>query len=367
MGQGKSEVMKEYPLLNLALALFILLATGWLLFIGRPIILPVVTALITVYVMTSASNALHRQPVFRRLPLPLLRFLLLTAFAAVLITLAVVTAATIREIASQAPVYEANIDNMLESVAVRFGLDRQAMWDELRQVTIEAFDLRDLFLSLLGGFTNIGGAMFLIVLYAAFLMSERATFEAKVVAAFKEEDQAQKVLDVTRTINSRVRDYLAVKTLINVVLAIISYLVLWVHGTDFALFWALMIGLLNYIPYIGSYIGVFFPVVLSVAQFASLPLTLSLTAFLTLAQVVVGNYLEPRLVGRQVNLSPMVVLVALSVWMALWGVPGAILAVPMTSVLAIILANFEETKPFAILLSDKVDAEAIPTPGTGMD
>ncbi len=346
--------MRNNPLLNLALALFILLATGWLLYIGRPIILPLVTALITVYVMISASNALHRQPLFRRLPQPVLRFFLVTVFAGVIMSLAVISATTIREIASLAPVYEANIDGMLETVAVRFGLDRQAMWDELRQVTIEAFNLRTLFLGLLGGFTDIGGTLFLIVLYTAFLISERGGFETKVAAAFKAEGQAEKVLDVTRTINSRVRDYLAIKTLINVILATISFVVLWLHGTDFALFWALLIGLLNYIPYIGSYVGVFFPVVLSVAQFASLPMTLSLTLFLTLAQVMVGSYLEPKLVGRQVNLSPIVVLVALSVWTALWGVPGAILAVPMTSVLAIILANFEETKPFAILLADTV-------------
>lgn len=190
------------------------------------------------------------------------------------------------------------------------------------------------------------------------MMSERTGFEAKIAAAFDSEEQTERVLHVVREINRRVSDYLAVKTLINLMLAAISFLVLWAHGADFAVFWAVVIGLLNYIPYIGSYVGVFFPVVLSLAQFGSIPLTLSLTVFLTLAQIIMGNYVEPRLVGRHVNLSPMVVLVALSVWMALWGIPGAILAVPMTSVMAIIFGSFGATRFLAVLLAEKVNQDA---------
>jgi len=349
--------MKDFRLLNLALALFVMLAVGWLLVIGRPIILPLVTALITVYVMVSASNLLHRQPLLRVLPAPILRFSLLTVFAVIVLALAFLTAATIREIASQATVYEANIDAILEGIATRFELDRQEIWDELRSVTIDAFDLRTVFLGALGGFSSVGATVFLVVLYAAFLMSERDAFDSKIIAAFDTEEKSEKVLEFIKEINRRISDYLAVKTLINLVLAVSSFVVLWAHGTDFALFWAVLIGLLNYIPYIGSYFGVFFPVALSVAQFGSLYVTLSLTGCLVVAQIVVGNILEPRLVGRQVNLSPIVVLVALSVWTGLWGIPGAILAVPMTSVLAIILGSFDETRFLAVLLAEKVDAE----------
>ncbi|MEP1929776.1 MAG: AI-2E family transporter, partial [Roseibium sp.] len=171
-------------------------------------------------------------------------------------------------------------------------------------------------------------------------------------------EKAKRAMDVIREINTRISDYLAMKTLINVILGGISFVILYAHGTDFALFWAVMIGLLNYIPYVGAYIGVFFPVVLSLAQFGSLPVTLSLAAFLTGAQVILGNIVEPRFIGRQVNLSPVVVLIALSVWTALWGISGAILAVPMTSVMAIILGSFGTTRFLAVLLADQVDEDA---------
>jgi len=106
---------------------------------------------------------------------------------------------------------------------------------------------------------------------------------------------------------------------------------------------------------VGSLLGVLFPVVLSFAQFVSLPLTLSLSAFLITVQFLLGNYVEPRFVGRQVNLSPLVVLVALSVWTALWGIPGAILAVPMTSVVAIVLSSFDSTRFIAVLLAERIE------------
>jgi predicted PurR-regulated permease PerM len=82
---------------------------------------------------------------------------------------------------------------------------------------------------------------------------------------------------------------------------------------------------------------------------------LSLSAFLITVQFLLGNYVEPRFVGRQVNLSPLVVLVALSVWTALWGIPGAILAVPMTSVVAIVLSSFDSTRFIAVLLAERIE------------
>ena len=121
-----------------------------------------------------------------------------------------------------------------------------------------------------------------------------------------------------------------------------------------------MIGLFNYIPYVGSIIGVALPILLSLAQFGSLGTTALLGGLLIAAQTYVGNILEPRIIGRQLNLSPFVVLVALSVWSALWGLPGAILAIPLTSMLTIICGSFPETRFVAVLLAGEA-----PEPGDG--
>lgn len=94
--------------------------------------------------------------------------------------------------------------------------------------------------------------------------------------------------------------------MINAILGVLSWAVMWWFGVDFAVFWALLIALLNYIPYVGSFLGVVFPVLLSLAQFGALQTTIWLTLWLTTVQFYVGNILEPKLIGKQVNLSPFV-------------------------------------------------------------
>jgi AI-2 transport protein TqsA len=139
---------------------------------------------------------------------------------------------------------------------------------------------------------------------------------------------------------------------VNIILGAISFLILWFMGIDFAVFWALVIALFNYIPYAGSFLGVVLPVILSMAQFGSLGTTAVLGGLLIAAQAYVANVLEPRMVGRQLNISPFVVLASLAVWSTLWGLPGALLAIPLTAMIAIICDAFAPTRFVAALLAD---------------
>ncbi|MFN7597557.1 MAG: AI-2E family transporter, partial [Cereibacter sp.] len=227
-------------------------------------------------------------------------------------------------------------------------------WDDIVEATLGKMNLQAILVRTLGGLTSLGLTVFLVVIYASFLMGERGLLAPKLAAAFPRGEQAELTERILRDINRRIGDYLAIKTLINVILATVSFAILWGMGVDFALFWAVMIGLFNYIPYVGSIVGVALPVVLSLAQFGSLGTTAALAGLLVTAQAWVGNILEPRMIGRQLNLSPFVVLVALSVWSSLWGLPGAILAIPMTSMLVIICAAFGPTRFVAVLLAGAV-------------
>lgn len=350
--------MKNAPLLDLVLSVVLVIAVGWLLLVGRSIILPIVTAVIVVYVMSSASEALGRLPVLRAAPRILINGLILVLFSGIILGFAIVVAATLRDIVRVIPTYEANLGAMLGGIAQRFGVETQTILTQVRAVTLDRIDVQQLVLGALGGFTSVGLTVFLVVIYAGFLMAERGTFPQKVSAALHDEASAAVALDLVTQINTQIRQYLAVKTMINVILGVISYSALWLMDVDFALFWAITIALLNYIPYVGSYLGVAFPVILSLGQFASLQTTLILLALLVAAQVWVGNVLEPRRIGRELNMSPFVVLVALSVWGSLWGVAGAILAIPMTSILMIVTSSFRSTRFIAVLLSERTDAFA---------
>ncbi|MDJ0859100.1 MAG: AI-2E family transporter [Dinoroseobacter sp.] len=349
--------MRDAPLLNLVLGLILAIAIGWLLLIGRSIILPILTSVIVVYVIVTASEALRKLPGMNRLPQTVLRFAVLLVFTVIFAAMAVVVTSTVREIAAVAPIYEANLEGLLDMVAAQFHLDAQEVISEARAVTVDQIDLRRSVLTILGGFTSVGASVFLVMVYSAFMLAERGGFPAKIRAALKNEARADQVSEIISDMNQKIGQYLTTKTLINVVLGIISFVILSAMQVDFALFWAIVIALFNYIPYVGSYVGVALPVILSLAQFASVPTTLILLALLTGAQVFVANYLEPKLIGQQLNLSPLVVIVALVFWSSLWGISGAILAIPMTSVIAIVLSTFPETRFLAVMLAHQIEDE----------
>ena len=346
--------MRGAPFLNLVLAVGLVLMTGWLLVIGQAILLPIMLAVIAVYVLTTAAGAVERVPVLGRLPLVVRHGLVLLAFTLAVGTLALVVSVTLKQLVAVMPAYQAN----LEALAIRaadFGGIAHPTWDDIVEVTLGRLNLQSILLRLLGGVTSLGLTVFLVVVYAGFLMGERGRFAAKLAAAFPQGDQAELTARLVGDVNRRIGDYLAVKTGINVVLGVISFVILWAMGVDFALFWAVVIGLFNYIPYVGGVIGVVLPVVLSLAQFGSVGTTAVLGGLLIAAQTYVGNILEPRVIGRQLNLSPFAVLVALSVWSALWGLPGAILAIPLTSMIAIVCGAFPATRFVAVLLADQVE------------
>lgn len=341
-------------LATLVNATLLVLLVGFLLLIGKTVLLPILAAVLVVYVLVSASDALGRLPVLRRLPQGWRRALVLLLFAAGFIALTVVVIGKIGEILAQAPTYQSNIERLVAQGADAFGVDERPDWETIRNATFGRLSVRALIETALANVTSVGAFVFLVIVYSAFLLAERAGFAVKLSAALRDPDDTARTEAIIADINDRIGDYLAVKTLINVILGAISFAVLWAVGVDFPLFWALTIALLNYIPYIGSLVGVALPVALSVVQFGQLGWTIFLGFLLVSAQVWVGSFLEPRLIGRRVNLSPFVVLTALAVWSALWGLPGALLAVPLTSMLAIVLSAFEPTRPFAVLMADRV-------------
>jgi predicted PurR-regulated permease PerM len=131
----------------------------------------------------------------------------------------------------------------------------------------------------------------------------------------------------------------------------LSYIVLLVLGVHSPILWAILIFLLNYIPSIGSLIATTFPAIFAMLQFGDLSSGIWVLVSVGTIQLVVGNFIEPKIMGNSLNISPLVVLVALIVWGAIWGIVGMLLSVPITVMMIIIMAQFENTKSLAILLS----------------
>ena len=331
----------------------------WLLVVGQSIILPIFTAIISVYVLSKAADAMGRLPLLDRLPSLVRRLLVLVGFVLCLAAFGLVISTTVDQLMEEAPTYRENLAAFASSLADLVGLKAVPTWDQIRSTVFPELDLKDMILGLLGSVTSLGSGIFLVIVYAVFLIAEQGSMAHKLEAAFPKGDRATRIAKLFGETNQKIGDYLAMKTLVNIVLGAVSYVVMLAMGLDFALFWAVMIALFNYIPFVGT-VAILFPILLSLAQFGSLTTTLVTAALLLVAQLVSDNVLEPKLFSRQLNLSPFVIIVALSFWTAIWGLPGAILAIPITSMIAIICEAFPATRFIAIFLADRVPGEDPP-------
>jgi predicted PurR-regulated permease PerM len=132
-----------------------------------------------------------------------------------------------------------------------------------------------------------------------------------------------------------------------------------VLGLENALFWSLVIFILNYIPIVGGLAAIILPVAFGVMQFESITPILILTIGLVAVQFIIGNTIQPKMMGDSLNLSALVVVLSLTLWYALWGGVGAFLSAPLTVIVMIVFAQFSTTRWLAVLLS----ADGMPSTG----
>ncbi len=162
----------------------------------------------------------------------------------------------------------------------------------------------------------------------------------------------ERVEIVQNQIEEGINTYIIVKTGCGLGSAFIAALIMFMFDIDLWFVWAVMTFILNYVPYIGSLIATIPPLILGLILLSPTML-LIMTILLLVNQQVWGNYIETKWAGRALDLSPVVLLLitAFSFW--LWGILGMILAVPLFAILKIVLENIEETRPIAILLSER--------------
>jgi len=193
----------------------------------------------------------------------------------------------------------------------------------------------------------------IIFLYTVFILVERGRIFKK-IALLSADDARKEAIDETISdIGTLVRQYITVKTITNLITAGVSYAIMLFVGVDFAGFWALLIFALNYIPMFGAASAITLPVLLALVQpDGGLQKMLLTFGLLVGAEQVMSNGIEPRIVGKSLNLSPLVILISLAFWGSLWGFAGFLLSVPMTVSVMLILTQFQSTRPIAIMLSD---------------
>jgi predicted PurR-regulated permease PerM len=185
------------------------------------------------------------------------------------------------------------------------------------------------------------------------MLLEETAFSGKLDAMAGDQIKRQEWNKTLKRISDSIGSYLVLKTVVSLLTGILSYTVLVIIGIDAPLFWAFLIFLLNYIPTVGSLIATLFPACMALLQSGELNLALMVIVAVGAIQLIVGNIIEPRVMGNSLNVSSLVVILALSFWGAIWGITGMVLSVPITVIMIILFGQFETTRKIAILLSDR--------------
>ena len=167
----------------------------------------------------------------------------------------------------------------------------------------------------------------------------------------------KELVDTVEEIATKICQYMGVTALTSVITGLASALWAFAVGLDLALVWGILNFLLNFIPVIGNIIGIIPASLYAIIQFQSL--TMSLIVFLGFAvlQIVISNFIYPTLQGRSLALSPLAIIVSLAFWTWVWGIAGALIAVPLTAALVIICEHFRSTEWIALLLSSPKRAD----------
>lgn len=340
------------PLQTLAQGAVLALVIGWVLYIGKDVFVPVVFGILVVYVIMGLTRLLEAVPlVGPALPRAVRQALAVLVIGLALFGLGYLFLAHQQDVVALAPQYQQALLDAIQRGAVMLRIETEPTWETLRQYALTQVNIQRLAASMVASVSSIIVSVVVVVLYAGFLLVEQATFAKKLAGLSSDAAGVARSAGIVRDINARIGSYLALKTLISVLLGAICWAIMRVMGLEFAGFWAILIAFLNFVPYIGSFLGVLFPVAMSIVQFGNPGEVVAMFAALTVAQVAIGTFLDPYVMGNSLNLSPFVILVSLTVWSRLWGIPGAFLAVPITAIMAIMFSGFQGTRPIAVLLS----------------
>jgi AI-2 transport protein TqsA len=181
---------------------------------------------------------------------------------------------------------------------------------------------------------------FLIMIFVVFLLIGRNPYKQRT--------------DIYAEIEATIRGYITTKTAISAVSGILVGVILWTLGLPMALLFGLLAFLLNFIPNIGSIIATLLPIPVALTQFDDPWTVLAVVGLPGTIHLTIGNFIEPRLMGRGLELHPVTVLLALAFWGLLWGVIGMVLAVPMVATLRIVLSRFATTRSLGELLAGRL-------------
>ncbi|AGT08138.1 AI-2E family transporter [Paracoccus aminophilus] len=325
-----------------ALILFLLVQAKFLL----------ITLTIAIIIFSLTSDAITA---FNRLKVPtwLATTLALVVIAVGLLWLTTTVVSQINEIVSTAISYSERVQKLIPDLIEWMGPKAQTVTETF----VSSINLTGWIRSLASQTSNMISGAVMVLLYVGFMFTERVWFPIKIERLAGSPEQARKVRAIIFSIMRRVNRYLVVKTALSAATASLVWLVFRVAGLDLAGPIAMITFILNFIPTIGPIVATVVTVLLALAQTASPGETAAVGLACSVIQFLIGNIIEPMLLGQTLRMSSFGIVLSLAVWGAVWGLPGMFLSVPIMAAVMIISAHIPWLHPLAILLSREGFAE----------
>ena len=193
----------------------------------------------------------------------------------------------------------------------------------------------------------------LTFLYVFFMLYYRTSFMNFIIFQFEKKNRKDIRATMTK-IKATVQAYIGGLGTVIIILSIINSIGLLILGVEYAIFWGVFGGLLAIIPFVGTGLGALLPFLYSLATTNDYWQPIAIVIFFSIVQQIEGNFITPKIVGNKVNINPFFSILALIFFGSFWGIGGVILALPIVSIIRIILLQFESTLPIAVLMGSKV-------------
>lgn len=336
--------------LNVLLLIIAIIVVGVALELTQPVLTLFLVALMLAYLIDPVLVVMRKHltiPLWAAVPLT--GILSLTVLSGIGLIIFVSLVEFTRDFDSYQPRVAQTLEDGMALVSRVTGVEMSFdPLEELRNLLLSSLDrLATAAQSVLRGVTSF----VMVFFFALLFLSAKHHMALRVDDAFGQGRSA--VPDILRDIDRSLRRFIGVKTLISLAVGTATTLILLAFGVRFAVVWGLLTFLLNFIPTVGSITAVAAISLFAFTQFGATVTPIAAIACVVAAQVATGSVLEPKLLGDALNLSLLVVFVFLFFWGWLWGPVGALLAVPMTAALRIVLANIPATAKYTRLMEGR--------------
>jgi AI-2 transport protein TqsA len=333
------------------------------------IFIPFVIAVLLYFVFSPLNSWLSS----KKIPMFAITLLDIIITLVMLFVIGKVVVDSFSQFAAGLPIYGQKLSEMIRSIAISWGVTDKFFTEFSFNQLLAKLDMQNLAGGIFSSTFSLLGSILFVLFFFVFVLSGNKTIynaiklryvfkkvspelkrikrdlkknddtvdEQKLLDKLQHERELkeQQLADTFKRITEQIQRYIITKIGINLTAGIVTAIVLSIIGVDYPIVWGLFVFLFNFIPTIGSAAALVFPVLFSLVQFDSVGVMILVLAIMGGIQTLAFNVAEPMILGKRLNLNPLLILISVLVWGYIWGIVGMLLSVPLTAIIKIIISN----------------------------